>query len=164
MHAEDVAAVSAIGPQIDQVARAVEAIAERLRTGGRLHYFGAGTSGLIARMDAAECPDTFGVDPEVVQAHSVEAPADEDDRDLGRRVARSAGLGVGDVAVGISASGRTAFVLGALDHATSAGALRVAISCNPGSPVGRGSNIAIEIETGPEVIAGSTRLKAGTVQ
>ena len=164
MHEGDVEAVQAIAGRLDEIAHAVEEVAARLHAGGRLHYFGAGTSGLIARMDAAECPDTFGVDPAVVQAYSVEAPADEDDRDLGRNVARSAGLGVGDVAVGISASGRTAFVLGAFDQALTAGALRVAVSCNPGSPLGQASDIAIEVETGPEVIAGSTRLKAGTVQ
>ncbi|HYS97624.1 MAG TPA: N-acetylmuramic acid 6-phosphate etherase, partial [Candidatus Dormibacteraeota bacterium] len=164
MHAEDVEAVRSIAPKLDVIARAVEEIAVRLRGGGRLHYFGAGTSGLIARLDAAECPATFGVDPDVVQAHAVEAPADEDDRDLGQDVARKAQLGERDVAVGISASGRTSFALGAFDHAASAGALRVAISCNPGSPLGGASDIAIEVETGPEVIAGSTRLKAGTVQ
>ncbi len=164
MHAEDVEAVRSIAPKLDVIARAVEEIALRLRGGGRLHYFGAGTSGLIARLDAAECPATFGVDADVVQAHAVEAPADEDDRDLGQNVARNAKVGERDVAVGISASGRTAFALGAFDHAASVGALRVAISCNPGSPLGSASEIAIEVETGPEVIAGSTRLKAGTVQ
>src|SRR5256712_3541126 len=118
----------------------------------------------MARLDAAECPATFGVDADVVQAHAAEAPADEDDRDLGQDVARNAQLGERDVAVGISASGRTAFALGVFDQAAAAGALRVAISCNPGSPLGRASDIAIEVETGPEVIAGSTRLQAGTVQ
>src|SRR5438034_11393380 len=164
MHAEDVAAVSAIGPQIDQVARAVEAIAERLRTGGRLHYFGAGTSGLIARLDAAECPATFGVAPDLVQAYAVDEAAAEDDRDLGRDTARDAGIGPRDAVVGISASGGTAYVLGALDRSASEGALQVAITCHPGSPLGAAVDIAIEVDTGPEVIAGSTRLKAGTVQ
>ena len=164
MHAEDVEAVRSIAPKLDVIARAVEEIALRLRGGGRLHYFGAGTSGLIARLDAAECPATFGVDADVVQAHAVEAPADEDDRVLGQDAARNAQVGEHDVVVAISASGRTAFALGAFDQAASAGALRVAISCNPGSPLGRASEIAIEVETGPEVIAGSTRLKAGTVQ
>ena len=164
MHAEDGAAVRAIAPLLDDVARAVEEIAERLRAGGQLHYFGAGTSGLVARLDAAECPATFGVDPEVVQAHAVEEPAQEDDRELGVEFARRAQLAQHDVAVGISASGRTAFVLGALAEATSSRALRVAITCHPGSALGRAADIAIEVETGPEVIAGSTRLKAGTVQ
>jgi N-acetylmuramic acid 6-phosphate etherase len=164
MHAEDVSAVEAVKPRLDRIAQAVEQIAERLRAGGRLHYFGAGTSGLIARLDAAECPATFGVAGGLVQAHAVEDPGQEDDRGLGRSAARAAHLGERDIAVGISASGRTAYVLGAFDEAASAGALRVAITCNPGSPTGGAANIAIEVETGPEVIAGSTRLKAGTVQ
>ncbi|HEV8597255.1 MAG TPA: N-acetylmuramic acid 6-phosphate etherase [Candidatus Dormibacteraeota bacterium] len=164
MNAEDASAVRAIEPELGLVARAVEEIAGRLGAGGRLHYFGAGTSGLIARMDAAECPATFGVAADLVQAHAGEAPADEDDADLGGTAVRRAGTRAGDVAVGISASGRTAYVLGALHQAAQIGALRVAITCNPGSPLGRAADIAIEIATGPEVIAGSTRLKAGTVQ
>ena len=163
MHAEDVKAVEAIRPQLRQVARAVDEIAERLRAGGRMHYFGAGTSGLIARLDAAECPATFGVAAGVVQAHSADEPDQEDDRNLGVAAATQAGLGSSDVVVGISASGRTAYVLGAFERAADAG-LRVAITCNPGSPLARSADIAIEVETGPEVIAGSTRLKSGTVQ
>lgn len=163
MQAEDLKAVEAMRPQLHQVARAVEQIVERLRSGGGLRYIGAGTSGMIARLDAAECPATFGVPDDLVQAITVEGAAEEDDRDLGRSAATSR-LTAGDVAVGISASGRTAFVLGALEAAATAGALRVAITCHPGSAVGRSADIAIEVETGPELIAGSTRLKAGTVQ
>jgi N-acetylmuramic acid 6-phosphate etherase len=164
MHAEDVKAVEGMRPELHHVAQAVEEIAERLRSGGRLRYFGAGTSGLIARLDAAECPATFGVPAELVRAIAVEDAAQEDDRELGRDAARQAGLTSRDVAVGISASGRTAFVLGALEAAAAAGALRVAITCHPGSAAARAADIAVEIDTGPEVIAGSTRLKAGTVQ
>jgi len=163
MQAEDLKAVEAMRPQLHQVAQAVEQIVERLRSGGGLRYIGAGTSGMIARLDAAECPATFGVPDDLVQAITVEGAAEEDDRDLGHSAATSR-LTAGDVAVGISASGRTAFVLGALEAAATAGALRVAITCHPGSAVGRSADIAIEIETGPELIAGSTRLKAGTVQ
>ena len=163
MHAEDVSAVNAITPRLGEVARAVEAITDRLGSGGRLHYFGAGTSGLIAALDAAECPATFGVAADRVCAHTVE-DAQEDDRDLGFETARRAGLGPRDVAVGISASGRTAFVLGALERAAEDGALRIAITCKTGSPLGQAADIAIEVDKGPEVIAGSTRLKAGTVQ
>jgi len=163
MQAEDLKAVEAMRPQLHQVAQAVEQIVERLRSGGGLRYIGAGTSGMIARLDAAECPATFGVPDDLVQAITVEGAAEEDDRDLGHSAATSR-LTAGDVAVGISASGRTAFVLGALEAAATAGALRVAITCHPGSAVGRSAYIAIEIETGPELIAGSTRLKAGTVQ
>jgi len=163
MHAEDVAALSAITPRLGDVARAVEAITERLGSGGRLHYFGAGTSGLIAALDAAECPATFGVDGDRVRAHAVE-DTQEDDRDLGAETARLSSVGPHDVAVGISASGRTPFVLGALERAAVVGALRVAVTCKPGSALGQAADIAIEVDKGPEVIAGSTRLKAGTVQ
>jgi len=163
MHAEDVKAVEAMRPQLHHVARAVDQIVQRLRSGGRMHYFGAGTSGLIARLDAAECPATFGVAAGVVQAHSADEPDQEDDRDLGIEAATQAGLRSNDVVVGISASGRTAYVLGAFAGAADAG-LRLAITCNPGSPLARAADIAIDVETGPEVIAGSTRLKAGTVQ
>lgn len=163
MHAEDARAVEAIGPQLDQVARAVELVANCLAAGGRLHYFGAGTSGLIAELDAAECPTTFGLAADRVTAHAV-TDTQEDDRELGGETARRAQLGDGDVVVGISASGRTPYVLGALERASNDGVLRVAITCNPGSPLGRAADIAIEVDKGPEVIAGSTRLKAGTVQ
>jgi len=163
MHSEDVDAVNSVRAQLRQIAHAVDAVAARLREGGRLHYFGAGTSGLIAELDAAECPVTFGVPPDRVQAHAVE-DAQEDDRELGAQTASRLALGADDVVVGISASGRTPFVLGAMERASEDGALRLAITCNPGSPLGRTADIAIEVEKGPEVIAGSTRLKAGTVQ
>jgi N-acetylmuramic acid 6-phosphate etherase len=163
MHAEDGNAVAAMRPQLPGIARAVEEIAERLRSGGRLHYFGVGSSGLIAKLDAAECPATFGVEGDLVQAHSADDPQ-EDDPDLGRDAARDAGVGPRDVAVGLSASGRSAYVVGALEHARANGALRVAITSHPGSPAAHLADIAIEVVSGPEVIAGSTRLKAGTVQ
>ena len=162
MHEEDARAVRALEPQLENIARAVDAIADKLRAGGRMHYFGAGTSGLIAAMDSFECPPTFGVD--VVRAHVVTEPGEEDDRNLGEKMAREARLRSGDVTVGVSASGRTAFVLGALAQATEVGATRIAITCRPESQLGRLADVAIEVDTGPEVIAGSTRLKAGTVQ
>jgi N-acetylmuramic acid 6-phosphate etherase len=164
MHAEDAGAVAAIGRHLVEIGDAVEAIADRLRAGGRLHYFGAGTSGMIAVMDAAECPATFGVGADTVQAHVALEPEHEDDRGLGVEAARTAALRSGDAVVGISASGRTAYVVGALEEATARGSLTVAVTCNPLSRMTRGVDIAIEIPTGPEVIAGSTRLKAGTVQ
>jgi N-acetylmuramic acid 6-phosphate etherase len=162
MHEEDARAVRALEPQLENIARAVDVIADRIRAGGRMHYFGAGTSGLIAAMDAFECPATFGVD--VVRAHVVTEPGQEDDRKLGAKMGLDAGLRSGDVAIGVSASGRTAFVLGALAQAAEDGATRIAITCRPGSQLGRLGDLAIEVDTGPEVIAGSTRLKAGTVQ
>jgi len=162
MQEEDARAIRALEPQLENIARAVDAIAEQIRAGGRMHYFGAGTSGLIAAMDAFECAPTFGVD--VVRAHVVTEPGQEDDRNLGEKLAREAGLRRGDVAVGVSASGRTAFVVGALAQAAEDGATRIALTCRPESQLGRLAEVAIEVETGPEVIAGSTRLKAGTVQ
>ena len=163
MHGEDRRGVEAVHSSLGQIAAAVDQVAARLRDGGHLHYFGAGTSGRLAALDAAECPATFGVNREMVQAHYAE-DVSEDDRVKGSEAARHAGLGPGDAAVGVSAGGRTAFVLAALEVARASGALVVGLSCAPGSPLGAAADIAIEVETGPEVIAGSTRLKAGTVQ
>ena len=162
MQAEDRRAVEAVGVHVDRIAAAVDAIASRIRTGGKLHYFGAGTSGRIAELDAAECAPTFGVD--LVHAHAAGDGAAEDDARKGASDAQGAGLRQGDAVVAISASGRTAYVLAAVDEARAAGALVVGLACAEGSPLGHASDIAIEIATGPEVIAGSTRLKAGTVQ
>ncbi len=164
MHAEDARALEAIDPHLGEIARAVDGIAERFRSGGRLHYFGAGTSGRIAALDASECPATFGIPTELVQAHEGGDDEQEDDEHLGRNHAERSGVGARDVALGISASGTTPYVLSAIDAAKAAGAMVVALTCTPGSPLGQVADIAIEIETGPEVIAGSTRLKAGTVQ
>jgi N-acetylmuramic acid 6-phosphate etherase len=164
MHSEDRHAVDAVNQGLGLIAHAIDQIATRLRSGGRLHYFGAGTSGRLAALDAAECSPTFGVDADMVQAHDAGDGESEDDQRLGREAARRARLSPRDAVVGVSASGRTAYVLAALDEARAAGALVVGLSCAPGSPLGTAADIAIEIETGPEVIAGSTRLKAGTVQ
>jgi N-acetylmuramic acid 6-phosphate etherase len=164
MHAEDTLALEAIDPQLGDIARAIDGIAERLRSGGRLHYFGAGTSGRIAALDAAECPATFGIPADLVQAHEGGDDEQEDDERRGRDNAERSGIGAGDVALGISASGSTTYVLTAIGTAKKAGAMVVALTCTPGSPLGQAADVAIEIETGPEVIAGSTRLKAGTVQ
>jgi N-acetylmuramic acid 6-phosphate etherase len=164
MHAEDARALEAIGPQLGEIAGAIDAIAERLRAGGRLHYFGAGTSGRIAALDAVELSATFGIAADLVQAHEGGDDEQEDDEPRGRDHARRSGLGAGDVALGISASGTTGYVVSAIRTAKAAGAMVVALTCTPGSPLGQAAHIAIEIETGPEVIAGSTRLKAGTVQ
>jgi N-acetylmuramic acid 6-phosphate etherase len=149
---------------LDRIAQAVEQIAARLHSGGRLHYFGAGTSGRLAALDAAECPATFGVPVDLVQAHTAGDGEAEDDRRLGADDALGAALGSRDAVVGVSASGRTAYVLAAVAEARRAGALIVGLSCAPGSPLGAAADIAIEIDAGPEVIAGSTRLKAGTAQ
>jgi N-acetylmuramic acid 6-phosphate etherase len=164
MHDEDRRAIVAIQGQLDQIADAVDAIVARLRAGGRLHYFGAGTSGRLAALDAAEIPATFGVAPELVIAHAAGDGEAEDDDRLGTDDARRASLTSNDAVVGVSASGRTAYVLGAITEARRAAALAVALTCAPGSPLGAAADVAIEIPAGPEVIAGSTRLKAGTAQ
>jgi N-acetylmuramic acid 6-phosphate etherase len=163
MHAEDRAAVAAVSGQLGAIASAIDAIVARLRAGGRLHYFGAGTSGRIGALDAAECAPTFGVDAGTVQAHDAGDGQAEDDRGRGCEEAR-ANVRPGDAVVAISASGQTAYALGAVDEARRAGAIVVGLSCAEGTPLSAASDVAIEIESGPEVIAGSTRLKAGTVQ
>ncbi len=162
MHAEDRRAVEALAPHLDRIAVAIDAIASRLRAGGKLHYFGAGTSGRIAELDAAEVAPTFGVD--AVRAHAAGDGAAEDDAEKGTSDARAAGLTAGDAVVGVSASGRTAYVLAAVREARTHGAWVIGLSCATRSRLGELSDVAIEIETGPEVIAGSTRLKSGTVQ
>jgi N-acetylmuramic acid 6-phosphate etherase len=164
MHAEDRRALDAIRPELGHIARAIDVIAERITEGGRLHYFGAGTSGRIAALDAVECPATFGIAKDLVQAHEGGDDEHEDDAQRGRDHALRSRIGPGDVALGISASGQTAYVLSATREAKRAGAVVVALTCTPGSELGREAEVAIEVETGPEVIAGSTRLKAGTVQ
>ncbi len=164
MHVEDKRAVEAVNGALERIGEAVEQIAARLRSGGRLHYFGAGTSGRLAALDAAECPATFGVALDLVQAHTAGDGEAEDDRQLGAADARGAELGLRDAVVGVSASGRTAYVLAAVAESRRAGALVVGLSCAPGSPLAAAADIAIEVDAGPEVIAGSTRLKAGTAQ
>jgi N-acetylmuramic acid 6-phosphate etherase len=163
MNAEDQRAVAAVANHIGAIAGAVDAIASRLRAGGRLHYFGAGTSGRLGALDAAECPPTFGVDPNLVQAHDAGDGDAEDDRRRGCEEVR-AHVEPGDAVVAISASGRTEYALGAVEEARRIGALVVGLSCAPETPLGADAELAVEIATGPEVIAGSTRLKAGTVQ
>jgi len=164
MNDEDGNAIAAVRAQIPGIARAIDQIAGRIQNGARLHYFGSGTSGRLATLDAAECAPTFGVDPHLVIAHAAADGEAEDDRDLGVSDARSAGLTARDVLVAVSASGTTAYVLGAVDQGRTSGLLIVAVTCAPGSPLGQAADIAIEVAVGPEVIAGSTRLKAGTAQ
>ncbi|WP_350348987.1 N-acetylmuramic acid 6-phosphate etherase [Agromyces sp. G08B096] len=164
-----VSAVEAAGPQI---AAAVDAVVARLRAGGRLIYTGAGTAGRLGVLDASEIPPTFGTDPALVVGviaggeaalrNAVENA--EDDPELGAADLAAIGVGPGDAVVGISASGRTPYVVGALRHAASAGALTVALAGNRGSAIGAVADLAVEVEVGPEVVAGSTRLKAGTAQ
>ena len=164
MHVEDRNGIESVHAALEQIAKAVDQVAERLRSGGRLHYFGAGTSGRLAVLDAAECPATFGVAADLVQAHAAGDGEAEDDFGLGVRDAKHAGLSSLDAVIGVSASGRTAYVLAAVGEAREAGALVVGLSCAPGTQLGAAAAIAIEVDVGSEVIAGSTRLKAGTAQ
>jgi N-acetylmuramic acid 6-phosphate etherase len=172
MNEEDAGVAPAIELVLPDVARAVERIVERLTTGGKLFYVGTGTSGRLGVLDASECPPTFGVPAELVQgiiAGGYEAlyratEASEDDRDAGARDAESRGLSGKDAMVGIAASGRTPYTIGAVEYARRLGAFTVALTCAPGSALTRAAEMTIAPVVGPEVIAGSTRLKAGTAQ
>ncbi len=172
INAEDARVAAAVQRALPQIARAIDLIANALRRGGRLIYVGAGTSGRIAALDAAEVPPTFNADPDSVQfviaggltALATAAEANEDSRALGEREIAKKRPGRNDVVVGIAASGRTPFTVAALDYARKKGARTIAITCNRNSPLERAAHLAIVTEVGPEVISGSTRMKAGTAQ
>ena len=172
INAEDCQIADAVGREIPAIARAVDAIVAAFRQGGRLFYIGAGTSGRLGALDAAECPPTFGAPPEMVQgiiaggeaALSRAVEAVEDDPALGARDLDARGFTARDALVGIAASGRTPYVLGAVAEATRLGAMTVGISCTPDSELARAVAIPITPLVGPEVIAGSTRMKAGSAQ
>ena len=167
---EDAKIAGAVERELPRIAMAVDAIASALRNGGRLFYIGAGTSGRLGVLDASECPPTFNVPPDWVQgiiaggegALSKATEASEDDPALGVRDLLARGFTRGDVLAGIAASGRTPYVLGAVAEANRLGAVTIGVSCVPGSDLERAARIAITPAVGPEVIAGSTRLKAGT--
>ncbi len=170
---EDEKVAAAVRAELDPIAKAVDAIADRFRQGGRLFYIGAGTSGRLGVLDASECPPTFSVGPELVQgiiaggdrALRLSSEHSEDSREEGAHDLARHGFGAEgspDTLVGIAASGRTPYVLGAVAYARGLGALTIGLSCVPGSPLARAAEIAITPATGPEVITGSTRLKAGT--
>ena len=172
MNREDARVPESIRPQLPNIARCVAWATEAIRSGGRLIYMGAGTSGRLGVLDAVECPPTFGVSPDVVVGliaggegafvRAVEGA--EDSRELGKADLEAIGLTQKDLVVGIAASGRTPYVLGGLAYANSLGCKTAAISCNPGSAVGQEARLAIEVAPGPECLTGSTRLKAGTAQ
>jgi N-acetylmuramic acid 6-phosphate etherase len=169
---EDARVAVAVRREIPRIARATDAIARALARGGRLIYVGAGTSGRLAVLDASEIPPTFGVPRTLVQgviAGGRRALTDavegaEDDAAQGARDLRARRISSQDVIVGLTASGSTPYVLGALRHAKQRGAITVAITCNRATAVARVARISIAAETGPEVVAGSTRMKAGTAQ
>jgi N-acetylmuramic acid 6-phosphate etherase len=172
MNYEDAAVPLAISQVLGDVTTAVDGIVQRLQTGGRLFYIGTGTSGRLGVLDASECPPTFGVSPDLVQAiiaggyeacyRAVEAS--EDDEAAGPRDLQQRGFTEADVLVGIAASGRTPYTVGAVRYAQAAGALTIGITCVPGSAITDAAEISIVPVVGPEVIAGSTRMKAGTAQ
>lgn len=169
---EDRKVAPAVKRALPQIARAIDLIAHALGQGGRLLYVGAGTSGRIAALDAAECPPTFNLDPKTVQyvmaggpkALGIAIEADEDSRQLGKREMAKKKPGRADVVVGIAASGRTPFTVAAIAYARRQGAKTVAVTCNPNSPLEKAAHLAIVAEVGPEAVSGSTRMKAGTAQ
>jgi N-acetylmuramic acid 6-phosphate etherase len=170
INAADKEVAVAVERELPNIALAVQAVVARLEAGGRLFYIGAGTSGRLGVLDASECPPTFNTPPELVQGiiaggdralrHSIERA--EDDPEQGRQDLVDRGFNAGDALVGIAASGRTPYVLGALAYARSLGALTIGLSCTPNSAVARASEIAITPESGPEIVTGSTRMRAGT--
>jgi N-acetylmuramic acid 6-phosphate etherase len=167
---EDDKVASAVAAVLPDIAKAVDEIAHRFEDGGRLFYIGAGTSGRLGVLDASECPPTFSVPPTLVQgliaggdsALRKSSEQSEDSPEQGAADLAAAGFTGQDVLIGIAASGRTPYVLGALAHANPLGALTIALACVPNSPIAAASDIAITPITGPEVITGSTRMKAGT--
>jgi N-acetylmuramic acid 6-phosphate etherase len=167
---EDRKVAESIAPEIPAIAQAVDAIVDAMKNGGRLFYIGAGTSGRLGVLDASECPPTFNVSPELVQgiiaggekALARATEASEDDPASGVRDLQAHGFTSQDVLCGITASGRTPYVLGAIAEAKRIGAVTIGISCSPASELSQAAKIAITPLPGPEVIAGSTRLKAGT--
>jgi N-acetylmuramic acid 6-phosphate etherase len=164
MNSEDAGVPAAVERAAEPLAAAIDAIVERLDRGGRLVYVGAGTSGRLAEMDAAECEPTFGVRPGVVVAITVTEEAAEDDSEAGAAGLAAAKVGAADAVVAISASGATPYTLAAARAARESGALTVGVVCAPGSELGQVVEHEIAAVVGPEVLAGSTRLKAGTAQ
>lgn len=172
IQAQDARVPAAVKAQIPSIAKAVDAAVRRLRRGGRMFYVGAGTSGRLGVLDAAECPPTFGVPAETVQAVIAggqralvsAAEAAEDDREQGRRDLAARRVGSRDIVIGLAASGQTPYTVGALAYARSRRAATVAITSNPRSPITRVARIAIVPATGPEVLSGSTRMKAALAQ
>lgn len=172
MNQADASVAPAVQAALPSISAAIEAAAERMQAGGRLVYVGAGTAGRIGVVDASECPPTFSTPPELVfaimagGANAIVRPTEgaEDDAEAGAQAVSDAAIGPLDTVVGIASSGRTPYVIGAIERARQSGALTVGLSCNTGTRLSASAELAIEIELGPEVISGSTRLKAGTAQ
>ncbi|MFE1438255.1 N-acetylmuramic acid 6-phosphate etherase [Streptomyces sp. NPDC058739] len=172
MNTGDASVPAAVSARLPEIATAVDAITRRMATGGRLVYAGAGTAGRLGVLDASECPPTFNTAPGQVvgliaggpQAMVTSVEGAEDSEDLARADLDALALTPADTVIGVSASGRTPYAVGAVAHARSLGALTVGLSCNAGSALGAAAEHRIEIATGPELVTGSTRLKAGTAQ
>ena len=172
MNQEDRKVCLAIEEVLPEISKLVDIVAATFEKGGRLIYMGAGTSGRLGVLDASECPPTYGVSPDMVvgimaggdYALRNDVVGDEDKPELGKQNLIENNLTKNDVVVGIAASGRTPFVIGGLEYAKELGCTTAAIACNKGSAIGKIADIAIEAEAGPEVLTGSTRLKAGTTQ
>ncbi|MGH3319521.1 MAG: N-acetylmuramic acid 6-phosphate etherase [Streptosporangiaceae bacterium] len=170
INAEDAVVPTAVADALPDLAKAVDVAVAALAAGHRVHYFGAGTSGRLGTMDAAELPPTYAIEPGRVVAHHAGGPEAldraledvEDDEDEGARAA--AGVASGDVVVGLTASGRTPYVAGALRAARAAGAGTALVSANPHAPLASLADVHVGVDTGPEAVAGSTRMKAGTAQ
>jgi N-acetylmuramic acid 6-phosphate etherase len=172
MNGEDAGVAGAVAAQLPRIAAAVDAAAERMARGGRLVYAGAGTAGRLGVLDASECPPTFNTDPARVvgliaggpEAMVTSVEGAEDSEELARKDLDALGLAPDDTVVGVSASGRTPYALGAVEHARALGALTIGLSCNEHSALAAAAEHGIEVVVGPELITGSTRLKAGTAQ
>jgi N-acetylmuramic acid 6-phosphate etherase len=164
MTGADAVVPQAVRMNAASIAQAIDAIVERMAAGGRLVYAGAGTSGGLAALDARECVTTFSAPPGQVVALTAESDEAEDDRDAGNAAMGATRISAGDAVVAISASGRTPYVLGALEAAADAGAITIAVVCVPDSELAERADHTIAVVVGPEFVAGSTRLKAGTAQ
>ncbi|MFQ7234946.1 MAG: N-acetylmuramic acid 6-phosphate etherase, partial [Enterococcus hulanensis] len=172
MNQEDHNVPDAVAEQLPQIEKVVEATIAAFKKDGRLIYMGAGTSGRLGVLDAAECVPTFGVEPEMVvgliaggeQAMTVAVEGAEDDAELGAQDLKDLNLTENDMVIGIAASGRTPYVIGGLDYARSIGAATGTISCNKDAEISKHAELPIEVDCGPEFLTGSTRLKSGTAQ
>ncbi|MEU2333464.1 N-acetylmuramic acid 6-phosphate etherase [Streptomyces sp. NPDC006654] len=172
MNGEDAQVAAAVGRRLPEISAAVDAIAARMADGGRLVYAGAGTAGRLGVLDASECPPTFNTRPGQVvgviaggpEALVTSVEGAEDSAELARQDLDALGIGAADTVVGISASGRTPYAVAAVAHARALGALTVGLSCNEGSPLAAAAEHGVEVVVGPELLTGSTRLKAGTAQ
>ena len=172
MNRNDAGVPEAITPHLEQIARIISAVEQAFLNGGRLIYIGAGTSGRLGVLDASECPPTFGVSEDQVIGLiaggdiALRSPVEgaEDNMDLGKEDLEKLHITDKDVVIGLAASGRTPYVVGGLRYARNVGCVTAAVVCNSGSRIAKEADIPVEIEVGPEILTGSTRLKAGTAQ